>query len=1071
MGISVGDVLLTLGLDTGDFNSDLSKTDDEVKQHSDKMSASFKGLQDTLKIVGAAMTAVGAAGLVMVESSLKVNAGIAQTAITLGLTTSELREMVLQTTNVTFPLKSVADTFDYLSKAGVRDVDQLKANANAFDALADATGSSAEAMAGILVPAFKVFGLELPKTSAEMDKFTWLSKNTTISIEEFGSVMDYVAMYGQDLNVTIEDMVSIMAALEAKGMSGATATRLFRTAVNQAKDGTVSLAEALNLTQDEIDKYKDEVANATGITDKFADAGNTQFGVMDKLKQLWSELTLRMGSILAPLEPVLAGMTALGPVFLFLSTKMGENALQWIKQIALHPIATAQLIAHKIALAAHAVATGVVTAAQWALNAAMNANPIGIVVLALGALTAGGIAVWKNWDKITGFFMDAWQNIRIAFGEGVKFIINTVLSPFTDIWVGMVSKIVASAGKLVGIFNKDLGDSIDKVSRDLKASKASLNNWADGLIDSTEAEKELTQISRASGKMTDEQIKQQEKLTEAMRAEENKRYQNALNAIEKRRKDANKEYEKALERIEQEYGAFAEATVNKQTIAEDEHEDALEKLEELNEMERKRAEDKIESLKKISETQIKAANDKYKAESDNLEKLKNEESRYHDKRIKQLNDEAKLAKSNAQSESNAIIDAYRQEMSAAQTTHDARMSQYQDEYNLRLQTIDAELSVAVKALQDQIDIIDQQSEAEERAAMLKSEADEIAAAEATLLAAETADEKLRVQQELDGLLSAQQKRMLEETRAAQKAALEQEIADLIEAADIKKQQLADELEANQSAEDEKLNKVIESLELKITAQEDALQKNLDLINIETQALIDAENTRSDEVLNSIDKRQDALSRAHENNLNNIREELEADIEAEEDKLEEALDDIEDREDREKERYENQLDRIREEKEAMISAEEEKLAKFEEIIAQMEEDAANCDLDMESTITITTIEKTRKEKSSGGGSGEADTGLIPGGKEVVDGPSWDDFGKFMAEGGSGVVSKPTLFLAGEAGPELYNFTPLKNLESGFNQTTHSIQIILNNPIVKENVDIDALGNRLVGVIRAKTGLRI
>jgi hypothetical protein len=41
------------------------------------------------------------------------------------------------------------------------------------------------------------------------------------------------------------------------------------------------------------------------------------------------------------------------------------------------------------------------------------------------------------------------------------------------------------------------------------------------------------------------------------------------------------------------------------------------------------------------------------------------------------------------------------------------------------------------------------------------------------------------------------------------------------------------------------------------------------------------------------------------------------------------------------------------------------------------------------------------------------------------PAGAAYGGAMAEGGSGVVTKPTWFLAGEAGPERYNFTPIKN----------------------------------------------
>lgn len=65
-------------------------------------------------------------------------------------------------------------------------------------------------------------------------------------------------------------------------------------------------------------------------------------------------------------------------------------------------------------------------------------------------------------------------------------------------------------------------------------------------------------------------------------------------------------------------------------------------------------------------------------------------------------------------------------------------------------------------------------------------------------------------------------------------------------------------------------------------------------------------------------------------------------------------------------------------------------------------------------------------------------------------------KPMALGGEGVVNTPTLFLAGEAGPERYNFTPLWK-ESGqpSKQTINHISVTIHNPNVRSDQDIEKL----------------
>ncbi|QWW20126.1 C40 family peptidase [Schaalia sp. 19OD2882] len=54
------------------------------------------------------------------------------------------------------------------------------------------------------------------------------------------------------------------------------------------------------------------------------------------------------------------------------------------------------------------------TAAQWLLNAALNANPIGLVVLAIAALVGALVLAWNNSETFRTIVTAAWEGIKAA---------------------------------------------------------------------------------------------------------------------------------------------------------------------------------------------------------------------------------------------------------------------------------------------------------------------------------------------------------------------------------------------------------------------------------------------------------------------------------------------------------------------------------------------------------------------------------------------------------------------------------------------------------------------------------
>jgi phage-related minor tail protein len=91
-----------------------------------------------------------------------------------------------------------------------------------------------------------------------------------------------------------------------------------------------------------------------------------------------------------------------------------------------------------------AIVTAAYTAVQMALNAAMLANPIGLIIIAVIALVAAIVWLWYNSSSFRDFFIGLWNGIKTA----AMAVANWFAGPFANFFVGIWNGIVDGAKKL-----------------------------------------------------------------------------------------------------------------------------------------------------------------------------------------------------------------------------------------------------------------------------------------------------------------------------------------------------------------------------------------------------------------------------------------------------------------------------------------------------------------------------------------------------------------------------------------------------------------------------------------------
>jgi hypothetical protein len=110
-------------------------------------------------------------------------------------------------------------------------------------------------------------------------------------------------------------------------------------------------------------------------------------------------------------------------------TALGSLALSYGRAAAAAALSAAKTVVFTIAQNAVRVATLAWTAVQWLLDAALSANPIGIVIVAIGALVAAVIYAYTHFGWFRAAVQAAWLGIRTA----ALFAWNYALKPIFDL--------------------------------------------------------------------------------------------------------------------------------------------------------------------------------------------------------------------------------------------------------------------------------------------------------------------------------------------------------------------------------------------------------------------------------------------------------------------------------------------------------------------------------------------------------------------------------------------------------------------------------------------------------------
>ena len=426
-------------------------------------------------------------------------------------------------------VRALSDQINYLSNVTASDTTTISDIVTRVGALGDVAGVSSASIAAI--------GTTMASVGVGSDVAATGIKNFMLSLvageAATKSQQEAFEKLGLDSKQVSKDMQkdsekTIIRVLEgvSKLNKADQATTLQQLFGKESIGAIAPLLTNLDNLKNNLDAVSDSTKYLGSMQKEFEARNATTANTLQLTKNRVAELGINIGSILLPglnkvlevINPLLGKVADFanqnktligvigGVVFGLASLKIASLALGYAWTF----VSGGALILQKayLALRSSAILAAVATkgwaAAQWLFNAAMTANPIGLIVAAIAAVIAAGVALYMHWDTVKAKFVEVWEGIKNWFtsfslyDSGMKMLqtltdgikaaayapveaIGEVLGkvreylPFSDAKVGPLSQLTLSGQKVVDTLREGMLSAnplTDDISKQLEIANS-----------------------------------------------------------------------------------------------------------------------------------------------------------------------------------------------------------------------------------------------------------------------------------------------------------------------------------------------------------------------------------------------------------------------------------------------------------------------------------------------------------------------------------------------------------------------------------------------------------------------
>jgi TP901 family phage tail tape measure protein len=507
----------------------LARQADTLSNRMNAVGGAFQSAGRQISAVGSTMTRrvtlpIVGAGVAAVKTAMDFETSFAQIEGLVGVTGDEL-DVLRQAAQELGPAfgKSAGEAGQalfFITSAGLRGQEAIDVLESSLKASASGLGDVAT-IADLATSVMNAYGSETVSASQATDILTAAVREGKLQPDELAGSMGRVLPIASAMGISFEEVGAAFASMSRTGTNASEAATQLRGIMTSLLKPSVQAEEALGemgLSSAGLrEQIRDEglLSVLETLTEAFADNetgaeavfGNVRAlsGVMDlmgsnvegtrqifanmadttgildsafdsvsdtgafKFSQTMAELKavlLEVGQIVGPFaQQLVESFKGVLETFRELSPEQQEQVVRFFAIAA--AVGPVLIIMGKLITAVGSLIKGAVLLGKGLL---FLATPMGLIVLAIAAVIAIGMLLWKNWDMISAKASETWGGVKDAF---------------TNAWEGMKAVAKNVANFIIGYYNAILSGierAINTIGRAInRIPKFTAPSWVPGI--------------------------------------------------------------------------------------------------------------------------------------------------------------------------------------------------------------------------------------------------------------------------------------------------------------------------------------------------------------------------------------------------------------------------------------------------------------------------------------------------------------------------------------------------------------------------------------------------------------